>query len=332
MSALSNLATSTGSSTTTLPSWYDAAQQNLINNAASAAGSAPQLNQTVAQGAINTLQQPNNAFNQATNTLGSIASGAANPWITDPTTGAVTPNTNTAMGGLFAAQRDQLNQMLPTLTSGTEAGAIGSGNFGSLRGQTAVDTAKANALAQLQAQQMQSALQNQATGVNAGIGQSNAANQLLTDQMKVGQEQMAAPFTNAANYGNILASINAPQTVKTEKTPDFYSQLGGLTSGLAGLGTSANNILTQLGIKGGLSGLAGSIGKLFDSSSGGGGGVSMDNVNSITTPGGITLQPRGDGTYTNPDGIIVNSDNTPINDVSLATNVNPYDASSYGDG
>jgi hypothetical protein len=309
MSALSNLATTTGSSTTTLPSWYDTAQQNLVNNAASASNAAPQLGQTVAQGAINTLQQPNNAFSQATNTLGSIATGAANPWITDPSTGAVTPNTNTAMGGLFAAQRDQLNQMLPTLTAGTEAGAIGSGNFGSLRGQTAVDTAKANALSTLQAQQMQAALSNQSTGVTAATGQSNAANQEIANQMNVGQTQMTAPFTNAANYGNILASISAPQTVRTEQTPNFYNQLGGLTSGLAGAGTGANNLLTQLGISGGLSGLGKSIGSWFNSS--GGAPVSMDNVNPTTGDQGQTLMPRGDGTYTDPSGAIVDSFGNP---------------------
>lgn len=234
MSALSDLTQTTGSSTTTLPSWYDTAQQNLVNQASAASSAAPQLSQTVGQGAINTLQNPNNPFTQATNSLGSIASGAANPWITDPTTGAVTPNTSTAMGGLFAAQRDQLNQMLPTLTAGTEAGAIGSGNFGSLRGQTAVDTSKANALSTLAAQQMQSALQNQSTGVNAGIGQGNVANQQIANQMNVGQEQMTAPFTNAANYGNILASISAPQTVNTSQTPSGLQQITGLGSTVAG--------------------------------------------------------------------------------------------------
>ena len=263
MSALSNLATETGSSVTTLPSWYDAAQQNLVTNATNAANTAPQLGQTTAQGAINTLQQPNNPFTQATNTLGSIATGAANPWITDPNTGAVSPNTNTAMGGLFAAQRDQLNQLMPTMTAPTEAGAIGSGNFGSLRGQTAVDTAKANALSTLQAQQMQAALSNQSTGATAATGQSNAANQEIANQMNVGQTQMTAPFTNAANFGNILGSVSAPSTVNTTQTPTAYNQLSGVLGALSGAGTSANNLLTQLGVSGGLSGLGKSIGNMF---------------------------------------------------------------------
>jgi len=95
--ALAKANTSTGLSTTTLPSWYCAAQQNLIRGAQNVANTAPGLNQTVAQGAINTLQDPNNPFSQANKALGSIASGAANPWIVGAC-GKVTPNTNTAMG------------------------------------------------------------------------------------------------------------------------------------------------------------------------------------------------------------------------------------------
>ena len=148
MSTLSNLTETSGSSVTTLPSWYDQAQQDLVSKANQSYAAAPQLNQTVAQGAINTLGGANNPFTQASNTLNTISSGAANPWITDAS-GNVTPNTNTAMGGLFAAQNKELNQLLPTTLAPTEAGAIGSGNFGSLRGQTAVDTARANAFAQI---------------------------------------------------------------------------------------------------------------------------------------------------------------------------------------
>jgi hypothetical protein len=273
MSALSDLTQTSGTSTTTLPSWYDTAQQNLISSAVQNAASAPQLNQTVAQGAINTLQGQNNPFTQAGSTLNTIATGAANPWITDPTTGAVTPNTNTAMGGLFQAQRDQLNQTLPTLTSGTEAGAIGSGNFGSLRGQTAVDTAKANALSQLQSLQMQAALQNQQTGVSAAANQGNVGQQGITNAMSVGQEQMTAPFTSTANLGNILASLNVPQTVSTTQTPSVLGQIGGALTGLSGVGTGTNNLLTSLGVSGGLSGLSSGIGNW---------------INSITAPVGTT--------------------------------------------
>ena len=235
MSALSSLTQSTGTSTTSLPSWYCTAQQNLVKGAQTIGAAAPQLCQTVAQGAINTLQGPNNPFTTATGTLGSIASGAVNPFITGAC-GAVTPNTQTALGGLFAAQQNQLNTLLPSLTTPAQAAAIGSGNFGSLRGCTAVDTAKTNALANLQTQQMCAALRNQATGVNAAIGQGNVGQQGITNAMNVGQEQMVAPFTGLTNAANI---INAT-------TPGSVIQ-GGVS------GTC--NLLKQLGIKCGISGL-----------------------------------------------------------------------------
>ena len=256
MGVLDSVTQTSGTSTTTLPSWYDAAQQQLVSQGQSALAAAPQLSGTVAQNAINTLSGPNNPFTQASNTLNTISSGAANPWIVSPT-GQVTPNVNTAMGGLFQAQNQQLNQLLPTLTAPAQAAGVGTGNFGSLRGQTAVDTAKANAFANLATQQMQAALQNQQTGSTAAANLGNVGQQGITNAMNVGQAQMTAPFTNAANFGNILGSINAPQTVSTTQTPSGLQQLTGLGSvvqgGLQGLmGTTSvdknGNVITTPGM------------------------------------------------------------------------------------
>ena len=261
MSALSDLSQTGGTQTTTLPSWYNTAQQNLVTNATNATNAAPQLNQTVAQGAINTISNPNNPFSANANSLSSIASGAANPWMVDPTTGAVNPNTNTALGGLFAAQRNQFNELLPTTLAGANAGAIGSGNFGSLRGQTAVNTAAADALSKLQSQQMTAAIQNQQNAVTAGIGAGNLTNQEIANQMNIGQTQMAAPYSGASNFANILSSIKAPTSVVTTASPSAIqnlSALGSVTSG--GL-----NALYSSGVPGTASykpGLLDSIGKL----------------------------------------------------------------------
>lgn len=265
MAGLSDLTQTSGTSTTSLPGWYDTAQQNLVNSATAAASSAPQLGQTVAQGAINTLQGPNNPFTSASNTLGSIATGAANPWITDAS-GNVTPNTNTAMGGLFAAQQNEFNQLLPTTLAPSNAGAIGSGNFGSLRGQTAVDTASANALSQLTTQQMQAALQNQQTGVTAAANQGNVGQQGITNAMNVGQAQMTSPFTNTANLGNILASISAPQTVSTTQTPSTLQNLTGLGSVVNG-GLNALFSSGVPGTSGYIPGIQSVLSNLFDSTS-----------------------------------------------------------------
>ena len=307
MSALTNLGQTSGSSVTTLPDWYNTAQQNVLNAANTAAAAAPTLGNTVAQGAINTLSSPNNPFTSATNTLGSIASGAANPWITDPNTGAVTPNTNTAMGGLFAAQNQEFNQLLPTTLAPSNANAIGSGNFGSLRGQTAVDTASANALAQLHAAQMQAALSNQQTGVTAAANQGNVAQQGITNAMNVGQTQMTAPFTNAANYGNIVASLTAPQTVETTQTPSTYQ-------GLAALGGVIQGGLTGLLGSSGVTGLQGLINKgvngLFSSPASNPG---TDNSFATAFNSGPTgTDANGNELYTAPSGVTYLADGTAV--------------------
>lgn len=265
MAGLNNIISNTSQQTTTMPTWYDTAQQNIVNQAQQAAAAAPTPQQTVGQQAVNALSGPTNAFTQATGTLQGIASGAANPWITNPTTGQVTPDTSTALGGLFQAQNQQLNQLLPTTIAPQQAGAIGSGNFGSLRGQTAVDTAKANALAQLQAQQMQAALQNQQTGVAAGSAAGNVAQQNINNLLTTGQYQQAAPLTNVSNLGKIIGGIQAPTTVSNQTQLSPLNQIAGLVSALGGQ-SGSSGILGSLGVSGGLTGLINSLKGAFDSS------------------------------------------------------------------
>lgn len=245
-SGLNNFFTDTMSKQTVLPSWYDAAQQNIINRAGTALGQAPQFQDTVAQGAINTLAGTNNPFTQAQNYLGQISSGAANPWIVDQATGTVTPNVNTALGGLFAAQQQQLNQTLPTLTAKDQAGAIGSGNFGSLRGQTAIDTAKANALANLQAQQMTAAMQNQQIGTSAATGLGNVGQQGISSGLTAGTAQMNAPFQNIGTYGNLVNAVSVPGQVLEQNQMSPLSTIGAL----AGTPAAASGILNALGVGG----------------------------------------------------------------------------------
>ena len=304
-SGLNNLLANTNQVETTLPSWMDTAQQNVVSQAGSALGAAPTFGQTTAQGAVNTLQGPNNPFTQAQGSLSQIASGAANPWITDPTTGAVTPNTNTAMGGLFSAQQNQLNQLLPTYNASTEAGAIGSGNFGSLRGQTAVDTSKANALATLQAQQMQSALQNQQTGATAAGSLGNVGEQGITAGLTTGAAEMNAPFQAPNNYANIVNSVNTPATVSQQNQMSPLSMVGSL----ANAGGAGNTLLNSLGITG--SGL-GSLGEKLLNSLGinAGGNTQTSNFSNANIPSGSVL--NSDGTYTGPNGENYDSSGNPI--------------------
>ena len=153
-----------------------------------------------AQNMLNTVGNNTAPFSQAENALNTFASGAANPFIVNAD-GSVSPNTNTAMGGLFAAQNQQLNQALPELSAQTGAGGTASGQFGSLRGQTAQENAIANALATMQTAQNQAALNNQQTGASAAANIGN-----------VGAQQAAAQ-TNALNgLGNVGAQQAAAQT------------------------------------------------------------------------------------------------------------------------
>ena len=239
-SGLNNVLESTNQVQTTLPSWYDAAQQNVANQATTALGAAPSFGNTVAQGAVNTLQGPNDPFAQAQANLNTIGQGAVNPWNTDPTTGQVTPNTNTAMGGLFQAQNQQLNQLLPTTLAPIQAQGIGSGGFGGLRAQTAVDTAKGNALSTLQAQQMQAALQNQQTGTQASAALGNVGAQGINAGLTTGAAQMNAPFQGATNYANLVNSINAPTTV-SQQNQQSPLQMVSTLAGLPAVGTSLLN-------------------------------------------------------------------------------------------
>jgi hypothetical protein len=271
MAGLNNFLSDTQQTSTTMPSWYDQAQQNIVQQGGQAMTNAPSLGQTTAQGAINTLQGPNNPFQQAQGTLQQISSGAANPWIVDQSTGAVTPNTGTAMGGLFAAQQQQLNQLMPDYSAPMQAGAIGSGNFGSLRGQTAVQKGRGDAFAKLNAQQLQAALTNQQQGVSAATGLGNVGQQGINAAMNVGQTQMNAPFNNLANYSNLISSMPVPTTTQSQVQYSPLGQIqavgnaaqGGLNSLRSLYSTQAGkSILDKLG-----------IGSLFSGISSGGGGT-----------------------------------------------------------
>jgi hypothetical protein len=253
MAGLNNFLSDTQQTSTTMPAWYDQAQQNIMSQGNTALGAAPTFANTTAQGAVNTLQGTNNPFTQAQGSLNQIATGAANPWIVDSTTGAVSPNTNTAMGGLFAAQQNQLNRLMPEYTAPSQAGAIGSGNFGSLRGQTAVQKAKGDAFSKLNAAQLQAALTNQQTGVSAGTALGNVGSQGINAGMNVGTAQMNAPYTNVSNYANLLGSMQVPTTTKSQVQ---YSPLGQITAiGNAATGATSglNSLLKNVGVPGGLS-------------------------------------------------------------------------------
>lgn len=307
MAGLSNLIANTTEKATTLPSWMDQAQQNVVNQATAGATQVPQLQNTVAGQAINTYGGASNPFAQAQNTLGSIASGAANPWITNPTTGQVTPNTNTALGGLFQAQNQQLQQLAPNITAVPTAAGTASGQYGSLRTQTAADKALADAQADLFAKQMTAALQNQQTGVQAGTGMGNIGAQEITGANTLTGLQQTAPLSSSANLAKILASLNVPATEKQTVTVSPLNQIGALTSALGGGTNAVNSLLNTINpgttIASLLSGLFSNqpgVGEMLDSNGNvvkdpTYGNTDLSSVIQNGIPEGVTLDENGMG-------------------------------------
>jgi hypothetical protein len=259
MSTFDTLISGNTSQTTTMPAWYDQAQQNLVSQATTGAAAAPALNQTVAGQAINNLSGPNNPFMQGQNYLNQAAYGAANPWIVGEG-GNVTPNTASRLGGLFQAQQDQLKANLPGITSPGDASSISGGNFGSLRGMSAANSAIGKAQADLNAEQMRAALQNESNLINAGTALGNIGAQGTSTMSTLGELQRSAPLTTVAQLSQILRNVNAPQTVTQNYRAPLAGQIGAI-EGIAkklGIPNLVDNISQGLGsINSGLKGLSG---------------------------------------------------------------------------
>lgn len=259
MAGLNDLVSDVKQEAVSLPSWYTTAQQDVANQAKTAASAMPAFSATPGAGAVAGMMDPNNVFNQGQNALSTIASGAANPWMTNAS-GQTTGNPATAMGGLFNAQTDYLNQILPNVTAAPTAGAIGSGQFGSLRGMTAAQKARGDAFSDLAQKQMTAALQNQATGVQAGTGLGTTGLQESQAATGLTDLQTKYPFAGAINYGNLINAMKVPETRNTQVQYSPLSQATGVlsilnnTGGIGGATGAGAGLINNFGaIKSGLS-------------------------------------------------------------------------------
>jgi hypothetical protein len=259
MAGLNSLVSDTDIATTSMPSWYSTATQNVGTSLGNL--QSPNISATTAPSAINAFGA-SGPFSQGQNTLQTIGAGAANPWLTstDPTTGQtnVTPNMNTAMGGLFGAQQDYLNSILGDINASATAPAIGSGNFGSKMNLAGITKARGQAANDLFQKQMQSALQNQQTGVSAGAALGNLGNQQVQGALNTAQYQQNEPYSSSLNEAKILQALSPDKTVTEQRKASLLNQIGGLSTALGGTGPVAN-LLTSLGLKGGLAGLGKSV-------------------------------------------------------------------------
>ena len=230
MAGLNDLVTNKETTTSTMPSWYESAQQAATNQALAA--QSPAVPNTVAQSAINAFGS-GSPFTAGQNTLQAIGSGAANPWLVSET-GEVSPDVSTPMGGLFQAQRDYFNQIMPDIAAQEDASAIAGGGFGSKMNLAGVAREYGKAYSDLAQKQMQSALQNQQTGVAAGTGLGNIGNQLVQSALNTGTYQQNAPYASATNLASILAKM--PQQATQQKSVELggLNQIMGLLSATQG--------------------------------------------------------------------------------------------------
>ena len=222
--------------TTTLPSWFTSAQQAIATQAPTTYGAITAPAHTAAAGLVKNLgSETANPFTTAIAGLQQSQTANANPW-----TSAGTPDTSTPLGGLFAAQNAKLEQILPQIAAQTGAGGIGSGNYGSLRGQTAVNTAKAGALTTLAEQQNKTALEAAQQAIQAGQALGNVGSQYGSTALNTANLEMLGGLPALAKYSDIINAMG-PTTNKEVATVSKGSPYENLLKGLnaaygAGLG------------------------------------------------------------------------------------------------
>lgn len=232
--ALEDLSASTTTTSSSLPSWYTDAQKQAVSSATGAAGNVPNIANTAAQSAINMFSPgATNPFTQGQQYLGQIAQGATNAFNTtyDAAGNAITtPNVSTPMGGLYAAQQQYLNQLMPNIDTTATGSSLAGGGFGSRMNLSALSGARAQAANELFKNQMQSALANQQTGVAAAAGLGNLGQQQLEGALKTGAFQVEQPFAEAKNLAAILSQLGPEKTQTMIETPGLYEQLIALGS------------------------------------------------------------------------------------------------------
>jgi len=255
--------------TTSLPGWFTESQKDIATKAGAAYNAVPTFEQTAGGAAAANLGGAQNPFMSAINTLQGVATGAANPWLPSGE-----PNTQTALGGLFAAQNAQLNKILPSITAKEGAAGIGGGGFGSLRGQTATETARGGALTSLAAEQAKAALDAQTQAIQAGTAIGNIGSQYGTTAGNLADKQMTGALAPLTKYQDILGSMakTLPTIAQSTESISQADQLSRI------LGTIGANSIDKV--------LAGNTGLGWLDSIIKGIGSGISNIGSTSTPAG----------------------------------------------
>ena len=224
---------------TTQPTWFTTAQQNIATQPPQPDQAATGSGSTVAAGLISDLNsQTANPFTTAISGLQTAQTANANPFLS---TGA--PDTSTPLGGLFAAQNAKLDQILPEITAQVGAGGIGSGNYGSLRGQTATNTARAGALTTLAEQQNKAYMDAMQQSIQAGQALGNVGSQYGTTSLNTATQEMMGGLPTLAKYSDIINAMG-PTTDKSVETTTSKGDYANFLAGLTAIG-GAGNVLSN---------------------------------------------------------------------------------------
>ena len=261
--------TQTTQNQTTAPDWYNNFLSGLAQSGQTAinqggvAGASPlqSMAYNAAPSAVTAGQGTTNAaVESAANVAGTPTSSLINQYMD--------PYTNSVINSIGQLGTRQYNELLAPAAN---AAAVGSGQFGSTRGQTVqADVARdvANNITAQQAQALNTqynnaiaAAQNQQNlGLNAattlgnlgssqqsqGVAGLNALSTLGGQQQTTEQAQLNYPITALQNYAQLMSGLNIPTGVSQAVTgPAGSGQMGPspLTQ-IAGLGTSLGTLLT----------------------------------------------------------------------------------------
>lgn len=255
--------TTTKSTATTAPDWYNAYLKNLADTGTNAlhrtpeqlvAGFSPLQQQAAAKvGAAGTAYQP--FMNQA-NAFLSNASGPATSSVQD----YMNPYESSVIQGVRSAgERNIRNNIAPmAVARGVATGDPGSKRSLEIYGQTMADAQQnlTNLEAQLRSmgftsaltaaqadknRNLQAATTAGALGTTAqalGLGDVNALYGMGQKEQELGQARINAPLTNATNVAGLLANLKTPSTVsETSDAPIPGAYSNSPLSQIAGLST-----------------------------------------------------------------------------------------------
>ena len=316
---------------TTLPQWFTNAQQSTAQGITGALNTMTPPNQTVAQGAIQSLSGPSNPFTTGTATLQDIAHGAANPWLPSGQ-----PDTSTALGGLFSAQNAKLDQILPSIAAKEGAAGIASGNYGGLRGQTAVDTARAGALTTLAEQQNQAALNAQTQGIQAETAAGNLQSQYGTTATNLGNYQQLGALPSyvqaSTALGNVGARTDTNQVIsKNAGMAQNLKDAVGIGGSILGGATNVANVISGKGTTG-LPWLDNALKGIFGGASNPTGGGALPSTQDVTTAlqnQGYTIDPKTGYAVKNGINYALDANNNPV-EVGPVNTPTPDTTKDYG--